>query len=62
MLDYTNFNEVDILQKGKEYVCVIDDNIHIFPTMEDANNYIYYQAKTEYSYQIHNIKCTEVIL
>lgn len=68
---WNSFNEVDELEKGKDYVCVIDEESHCFNTMEDANNYIAYQLHNEryidrfpfigYQYQIYNIKCTEVI-
>ena len=67
---WDSFNEVDELEEGKDYICVIDTEAHCFETIEDANNYIAYQAENfnpegfigiSYSYQIHNIKCTGIV-
>ena len=65
---WNSFNEVSSLEEEKEYVCVVDnEGKHIFKDMQDANNFVAYQAEnneeifTSYSYGIFNIKCTEII-
>ena len=67
---WNSFNEVNELENGKDYICVIDTNPHCFEIMEDANNYIAYQINNnnsesflyiEYYYQIYNLKCIKTL-
>lgn len=64
------FNEVRKLEKGNDYICVVDNSeSHVFSCMEDANNFIAYQWETlpfdmniiGYRYQIYSIKCNNIL-